>query len=119
MPFVLKGQFHELSKHIDERQKNGRPMSSKRDRIKCWADQVIDGWRIETDKLCLEERPMNEVFNSLPALFDMFNILISPTDKTGRQIVYSPPLRTNVYNSLADLSMSRCPMESTLQAGIP
>ena len=52
--------------------------------------RCIGGGPIETDKFCLQERPMNKVFDGRPALFDMFNILVGPTDETERQMFRRP-----------------------------
>ena len=62
---------------------------------------------------------MNEVYNGRPALFDMFNILVCPTEDTERLIIrqqpeWRLPSFINLYNSLADLSIFRCPVESAL-----
>ena len=64
------------------------------------------------------------------ALFDMFNILVEPTDETEIQIIGRPPQRrlfpfvgsplllTNLYKSLADLSIFRRPVEPALKGAI-
>ena len=44
-----------------------------------------------TNKFCFKEQPANEVFEDRPALFDMFNILVGPTDETEKQMMSSLP----------------------------
>ena len=55
-----------------------------------YGHRIIIGRQIETNKFCLQEYSTNEVFYGRSALFDMFNILVGPTNKTERQ-------KTNIY----------------------
>ena len=45
----------------------------------------------KTNEFCLEDLPMNEIFNGRPTLFDMLNIVDGPTNEMGRQITCRPP----------------------------
>ena len=56
-----------------------------------YGHQIIIGRRIERDKFCLQELPTNEVFDGRPALFDMLNIFVGPSDESERQMICRPP----------------------------